>query len=166
MGNPQTLVNITSRVYVSVTLIGILSAGTSWNKLTGSLQVFHIPSLFIFTLDITLKYISILGKVCADILTSVRLRSVGKNPQKAKAFSGIFLYSRQRSAARLSNRRCGSSFFRLKCAFFCAMLIPADRFGFCRPVFSHDKRKGGSVCEMNVAGGFTLSNPPNQLLEE
>ena len=92
MGNPQTLVNITSRVYVSVTLIGILSAGTSWNKLTGSLQVFHIPSLFIFTVEITLKYISILGEVCADILTSVRLRSVGKNPQKAKAFSGIFLY--------------------------------------------------------------------------
>ena len=55
MGNPQTLVNITCRVYVSVTLIGILSAGTSWNKLTRSLRNFHVPSLFIFTLDITLK---------------------------------------------------------------------------------------------------------------
>ena len=85
MGNPQTLVNITCRVYVSVTLIGILSAGTSWNKLTRSLRNFHVPSLFIFTLDITLKYISLLGEVCTDILTSVRLRSVGKNPQKAGA---------------------------------------------------------------------------------
>ena len=89
MGNPQTLVNITCRVYVSVTLIGILSAGTSWNKLTRSLRSFHVPSLFIFTLDITLKYISVLGEVCTDILTSVRLRSVGKNPQKADALSGI-----------------------------------------------------------------------------
>ena len=89
MGNPQTLVNITCRVYVSVTLIGILSAGTSWNKLTRSLRNFHVPSLFIFTLDITLKYISLLGEVCTDILTSVRLRSVGKNPQKAGALSGI-----------------------------------------------------------------------------
>ena len=57
MGNPQALMNITARVYVSVTLVGILSAGTSWNKLTAGMRTFRIPSLFIFTLDITLKYI-------------------------------------------------------------------------------------------------------------
>ena len=89
MGTPQTLMNITSRVYVSVTLVGILSSGTSWNKLTGSMRTFRLPSIFIFTLDITLKYISVLGEMCAAILTSVRLMSVGKNPQKAKALSGV-----------------------------------------------------------------------------
>lgn len=89
MGNPQTLMNITARVYVSVTLVGILSAGTSWNKLTASMRTFRIPSLFIFTLDITLKYISVLGELCVDILRSVILRSVGKNSDKAKSFSGI-----------------------------------------------------------------------------
>ena len=89
MGTPETLMNVTSKVYVSVTLVGILSAGTSWNKLTGSIRTFRVPSIFIFTLDITLKYISVLGEMCADILTSVRLRSVGKNPQKAKALSGV-----------------------------------------------------------------------------
>ena len=89
MGNPQTMANITARVYVSVTLVGILSAGTSWNKLTGSMRTFHVPALFIFTLDITLKYISVLGEICVDILRSVSLRSVGKNPDKAKAFSGV-----------------------------------------------------------------------------
>ena len=51
MGNPQTMANITARVYVSVTLVGILSAGTSWNKLTASMRTFHVPALFIFTLD-------------------------------------------------------------------------------------------------------------------
>ncbi|WP_270499839.1 energy-coupling factor transporter transmembrane component T family protein [Blautia intestinalis] len=89
MGNPQTLANITARVYVSVTLVGILSAGTSWNKLTGSMRTFRIPSLFIFTLDITLKYISVLGEICIDILRAVGLRSVGKNHEKTKAFSGV-----------------------------------------------------------------------------
>ena len=89
MGNPQTLANITARVYVSVTLVGILSAGTSWNKLTGSMRTFRIPSLFIFTLDITLKYISVLGEICIDILRAVGLRSVGKNQEKTKAFSGV-----------------------------------------------------------------------------
>ena len=70
MGNPQTMANITARVYVSVTLVGILSAGTSWNKLTASMRTFHVPALFIFTLDITLKYISVLGEICVDILRS------------------------------------------------------------------------------------------------
>lgn len=76
---------ILQRVYVSVTLVGILSAGTSWNKLTASMRTFRIPSLFIFTLDITLKYISVLGEICVDILTSVGLRSVGK-PGQGKIF--------------------------------------------------------------------------------
>ena len=89
MGNPRALVNITTRVYVSVTLIGILSAGTSWNRLTAGMRKFHIPSLFIFTLDITLKYITVLGELCRDILISLGLRSVGKNPDKAKALSGV-----------------------------------------------------------------------------
>lgn len=89
MGNPQALMNITVRVYVSVTLVGILSAGTSWNKLTAGMRTFRIPSLFIFTLDITLQYISVLGELCVDILRSVILRSVGKNSDKAKSFSGV-----------------------------------------------------------------------------
>ena len=90
MGNPQTMANITARVYVSVTLVGILSAGTSWNKLTASMRTFHVPALFIFTLlDITLKYISVLGEICVDILRSISLRSVGKNPDKARSFSGV-----------------------------------------------------------------------------
>lgn len=89
MGNPQALANIIARVYVSVTLVGILSSGTSWNKLTGSMRSFRIPTIFIFTLDITLKYISVLGEICMDILRSVCLRSVGKNPDKTRTFSGV-----------------------------------------------------------------------------
>ena len=99
MGNPQILLTIVTKVFISVTLIGILSAGTSWNKLTASLRAFHIPDLFIFTLDITLKYIAVLGEICMEILISLRLRSVGKNKKKATAFSGIlgisFLKSRE-----------------------------------------------------------------------
>lgn len=89
MGNPQILLTIGTKVFLSVTLIGMLSAGTAWNKLTASLRAFHIPDIFIFTLDITLKYIAVLGEICMEILTSLRLRSIGQNKKKAKAFSGI-----------------------------------------------------------------------------
>ena len=99
MGNPQILLTIGTKVFLSVTLIGMLSAGTAWNKLTSSLRAFHIPDIFIFTLDITLKYIAVLGEICMEILTSLRLRSIGQNKKKAKAFSGIlgisFLKSRE-----------------------------------------------------------------------
>ena len=99
MGNPQILLTIGTKVFLSVTLIGMLSAGTAWNKLTASLRAFHIPDIFIFTLDITLKYIAVLGEFCMEILTSLRLRSIGQNKKKAKAFSGIlgisFLKSRE-----------------------------------------------------------------------
>lgn len=99
MGNPQILLTIGTKVLLSVTLIGMLSAGTAWNKLTASLRAFHIPDIFIFTLDITLKYIAVLGEICMEILTSLRLRSIGQNKKKAKAFSGIlgisFLKSRE-----------------------------------------------------------------------
>ena len=99
MGNPQILLTIGTKVFLSVTLIGMLSAGTAWNKLTASLRAFKIPDIFIFTLDITLKYIAVLGEICMEILTSLRLRSIGQNKKKAKAFSGIlgisFLKSRE-----------------------------------------------------------------------
>ena len=99
MGNPQILLTIGTKVFLSVTLIGMLSAGTAWNKLTASLRAFHIPDIFIFTLDITLKYIAVLGEICMEILTSLRLRSIGQNKKKAKAFSSIlgisFLKSRE-----------------------------------------------------------------------
>ena len=99
MGNPQILLTIGTKVFLSVTLIGMLSAGTAWNKLTANLRAFHIPDIFIFTLDITLKYIAVLGEICMEILTSLRLRSIGQNKKKAKAFSGIlgisFLKSRE-----------------------------------------------------------------------
>ena len=99
MGNPQILLTIGTKVFLSVTLIGMLSAGTAWNKLTASLRAFHILDIFIFTLDITLKYIAVLGEICMEILTSLRLRSIGQNKKKAKAFSGIlgisFLKSRE-----------------------------------------------------------------------
>lgn len=99
MGNPQILLTIGTKVFLSVTLIGMLSAGTAWNKLTASLRAFQIPDIFIFTLDITLKYIAVLGEICMEILTSLRLRSIGQNKKKAKAFSGIlgisFLKSRE-----------------------------------------------------------------------
>lgn len=99
LGSPQSMLTVSTKVFTSVSLIGILASTTEWNKLTSGLAAFHIPEIFIFTLDITLKYIVILGDIALDMLNALKLRSVGINKSKSSSLSGIlvvtFLKSRQ-----------------------------------------------------------------------
>ena len=89
LGSAHTLPVVTCKVFVSVSLINIMAVTTPFNKITEGLRFFHVPDLFIFTLDITLKYIVMLGELSVNMLEAVKLRSVGKNRTKSKAFSGV-----------------------------------------------------------------------------
>lgn len=99
LGSPRAMLSLSGKVFLSVGLVNLLSVTTPWNRLTESLRFFHVPDLFIFTFDLTLKYIVILGTVCLNMLEALRLRSVGRNRQKGRAISGVlgvtFLKSRQ-----------------------------------------------------------------------
>ena len=99
MGAPQSMIIISCKVFLSVSCVGILAASTEWNRITEGMALFRVPDLFIFTLDITLKYIVILGDICLNMLNALKLRSVGRNHDKKSAISGIlgvtFLKSRQ-----------------------------------------------------------------------
>lgn len=98
LGSPRSMLTVSIKVFTSVGLVGLLAATTEWNRLTACLASFHVPGIFIFTLDITLKYIVILGNISVDLLSAVRLRSVGRNRDKKSAVSGVlgvtFLKSR------------------------------------------------------------------------
>ena len=98
-GAPRTMLTVSIKVFVSVLLLDLVSLTLPFNKITGSLKSFRVPDLFIITLDITLKYIVLLGDVCLNMLDALRLRSVGKNREKGKALSGVlgvtFLKSRE-----------------------------------------------------------------------
>lgn len=89
LGNPRSLVTISLKVLLSVGLIRCMSATTPWNQLTEGLRFYHVPDLFIFTFDITLTYIVLLGEIAQDMLQALRLRSVGVNPKKEKSMSGV-----------------------------------------------------------------------------
>lgn len=110
MGNHNIMITIVLRVFISVTLIGIMSATSPWNEVTGSLKFFHLPDIFILTFDLTLKFIMILGDICTNMMTAIRLRSVGKNNQKESALSGVmgttFLKSHQMSDELYSAMLC------------------------------------------------------------
>ena len=110
LGSPQSMLTVSIKVFTSVGLIGLLASTTEWNKLTAGLAAFHIPDVFIFTLDITLKYIVILGNISMDMLNALQLRSIGYNHSKAQSLSGVlgvtFLKSRQISEEMFQAMQC------------------------------------------------------------
>jgi cobalt/nickel transport system permease protein len=90
--NPSGIPNnlrIVWKVFLSLEMVSIFNHTTQWNHITGALRKLHIPGIFIFTLDMTLKYIVLLGTFTGDILTALRLRSVGKNNKKYQSVGGV-----------------------------------------------------------------------------
>jgi cobalt/nickel transport system permease protein len=80
---------ITTKVFASITAMGLLSHATRWSSLTEALKRFHVPDIFILILDITIKYIYMLGEMSLNMLYALKLRSVGKNNKKYTALGGI-----------------------------------------------------------------------------
>ena len=89
LGSPKTLLTVSIKAFLSVGLLQCLAVSTPWNQLTKALRSFHVPGVFILTLDLTLKYIRILGTMCQEMLEALKLRSIGKNPRKSQAATGI-----------------------------------------------------------------------------
>ncbi len=98
-GNTYSYVMLTSKVAANITSIGLLSHLSKWYDLTGALKRFHIPDIFIMVLDITIKYLYLLGEFSLNLLYALKLRSVGKNNKKYHTLGGIagnmFLQSRE-----------------------------------------------------------------------
>lgn len=89
LGQPKTMLTVSLKVFFSVGILNVLALATPWNKLTEGLRFFHVPDVFIFTLDTTLKYIVVLGGICVNMLEALKLRTVGRNHNKKSSFSGI-----------------------------------------------------------------------------
>lgn len=85
----QNSIMLVVKILLSVLAVNIFNNTTQWNHITGALRRLHIPGVFIFILDITLKYIVLLGNFISEILTSLELRSVGKNNRKYSSVGGV-----------------------------------------------------------------------------
>lgn len=89
LGYGNNALMITLKILVSVASVNILAFTTQWNDLTGVLKVFRVPDMFIFVLDITIKYILVLGEFSLNMIYALKLRSVGKSNNKSTSLSGI-----------------------------------------------------------------------------
>ena len=89
LGNGRYALLLPGKTFLTVTALMLLQENLAWHELTGALRTFRIPSLVIFILDTTLRYITILGQEASELLTALKLRSVGHNPDKQAALSGV-----------------------------------------------------------------------------
>ena len=76
-------------MFVSVTMDNCFNRRTQWNQITTALRRLHVPGLFVFVLDLTLKYIVLLGTLLQDLLTALQLRAVGRHRKKYQSVGGV-----------------------------------------------------------------------------
>lgn len=79
LGQPHSALLIAAKTFASASALMEMALSTPFYQLTGGLRVFHVPNLFIMTIDLALKNIVDLGNVAIEVLTSLKLRSVGAN---------------------------------------------------------------------------------------
>lgn len=87
LGSGPLVLLLPAKTFLSVTALASLRAFLPGNDITAALRAFHIPQTVIFLLDTTLRYIILLGEIASDMLTALKLRSVGSNPHKQRATS-------------------------------------------------------------------------------
>lgn len=110
LGNHAIIFLIPFKTFLTVASLGILQQYLSWNKLTQALGFYRLPREVIFILDTTLRYIALLGELAGDMLIALKMRSIGNNPRKSRAFGSImgrlFLRSREMSQAMYEAMVC------------------------------------------------------------
>jgi cobalt/nickel transport system permease protein len=111
--NPDGINNnlvLVVKIFLSVEMVTIFNHTTQWNHITAAWRKLHIPGIFIFTVDITLKYIVLLGTLIEDLLTSLSLRAVGKHHKKYRSVGGVmgvtFLRGSEMSREMYEAMRC------------------------------------------------------------
>lgn len=110
LGYGNNSLMVVMKVLASVTMVSILACTTQWNDLICALKVFHIPDIFIFVLDTTIKHIIILGEFSLNMVYALRLRSIGRNNDKNTSISAImgtlFIKSKEMSEEMYGAMEC------------------------------------------------------------
>ncbi len=123
MGNIHNSIMICMKIAGSVLLLNILSHSTKWINITRSLKLIRIPDIIILIIDITMKYIVILGNFAVNMLYALRLRSVGKEEGKHRSISNILgvLFIKSKEMAEMTYHamecRCFSGSYSTKMKF-------------------------------------------------
>jgi len=97
-GSSYSLTMLPAKTVASVLAAGILARTARWTELVRALGRVRVPGTLIFIVDITLKYLLLLGEFALESMRALKLRSVGVNRGKYRSIAAItgnlFLRSR------------------------------------------------------------------------
>ncbi|MCY6484605.1 energy-coupling factor transporter transmembrane component T [Clostridium aestuarii] len=109
-GNVKNSLLILIKIVATIISVNLLSHTTKWDNVTKALKLLFIPDLFIWVMEITIKYIVLLGEYSIELLHALKLRSVGKNSRKYNSLSRImgnlFLKSKEMGEEMFSAMEC------------------------------------------------------------
>jgi len=88
-GNIYNSLLLFQKIFITILMMNLLAHNTKWNDISKSLKILYVPDLFIWIMDITIKYIVLLGEHSINLLYALKLRSVGKTSDKYNSITGI-----------------------------------------------------------------------------
>ncbi|URZ01596.1 energy-coupling factor transporter transmembrane component T [Clostridium felsineum] len=88
-GNVYNSILIFQKIVVTILMVNILSHTTKWSEVSKALKLLFVPDIFIWIMDITIKYIVVLGEYSIDLLYALKLRAIGVTNDKYKSLTGI-----------------------------------------------------------------------------
>jgi cobalt/nickel transport system permease protein len=88
-GNIHNSLLLFQKLIITILLMNLLSHSTKWSEISKSLKLLFIPDIFIWIMDITIKYIVLLGEHSINLLYALKLRSIGITSNKYNSLTGI-----------------------------------------------------------------------------
>ena len=88
-GNIYNSLLLFQKLILTILIMNLLSHNTKWSEISKSLKLLFIPDIFIWIMDITIKYIVLLGEHSINLLYALKLRSIGITSNKYNSLTGI-----------------------------------------------------------------------------
>jgi len=88
-GNIYNSLLLFQKIMTTILLMNLLSHSTNWGEISKSLKLLFIPDIFIWIMDITIKYIVLLGEYSINLLYALKLKSIGTTHNKYNSLTGI-----------------------------------------------------------------------------
>ena len=94
LGHPRTMLTISMKVLTTVLILAILNEDLRWQQITASFHALHVPQVFILTLDMTVRFLDLMGRMSQAMYEAVTLRTVSSSGRqydrsRMKAAGGI-----------------------------------------------------------------------------
>lgn len=110
LGNLVNGLSLIIKVVSTVMFFNIFSYTTKNQDITRTVKIIGIPDLLILTMDISIKFITIIGDVAINIFNSLKIRSIGINKYKTRSMQNIigflFIKSKRYSEDLYSSMIC------------------------------------------------------------